>query len=278
MKRLKLGIIGYPLSHTLSPLMHQAALKDLGLVNTYDKWSLEPLELPTFIANVRKVGSLILGFNVTIPYKEKIIEYLDVLSPEAKLIGAVNTVKWEEGLLKGYNTDGKGLIKSLESEGEAVGGKSVLLIGTGGAAKGIAIALALGLARKVDLVGRNKESGLALKKQIEQINSVESKFYPWQYLLEGDLKCYDVVIQTTPVGMSGMGGDISINYDQLKKNTSLLDIIYNPKETDFLKKGRLRGFKTINGQGMLVHQGALALNIWLGVNPNIKVMEVALEQ
>lgn len=270
--RNRLGVIGFPLGHSLSPEIHTAAIKDLGLNLIYEKWPMEKEVLPSFIADVRKSESTILGFNVTIPYKETIMPLLDEISDRGKAIGAINTVIYREGLLIGENTDGIGFIESLLKEGLTIENKKVLIIGTGGAAKGIGISLAFSGLMTIDFIGRSREKAKDLVAGVAAIME-DSSFYSFLELRQMDLSGYDYIIQTTPLGMKGIKGQLDFPYDHLNNKQVLVDIIYNPLKTNFLKEGEKRGLKTVNGVGMLVCQGAEAFRLWTGTIPNRQLME-----
>ena len=270
--RNRLGVIGYPLGHSLSPEIQNGAIKKLGLDLIYEKWSLPEEDLKKFVFSVKMENSSILGFNVTIPYKEVILNYLDNVSERAKAIGAVNTVILRKGQLVGENTDGIGFIESLKRQGMTIENKNVLIIGTGGAAKGISIFLDLSGLMTIDFVGRNKEAGQCLVNKISEL-STDSKWHSFLELETMSLSKYDFIIQTTPLGMKGIKGKLTFPYDHLNKNQVLVDIIYNPLKTEFLLEGEKRGNSIVNGVGMLVCQGAEALTLWTGKKPNKDLME-----
>ena len=273
--RNRLGVIGYPLGHSLSPEIQNGAIKELGLDLIYEKWPLPEGDLKEFIASVKMENSSVLGFNVTIPYKEIILSYLDHITDRAKAIGAVNTVCLREGQLVGENTDGLGFIESFKRQGMTIANKNVLMIGTGGAAKGISISLALSGLKTIDFGGRNREVGSYLVDKIKAF-STASQWYSFSELATLSLFKYDFIIQTTPLGIKGIKGNLEFPYDHLRKNQVLVDIIYNPLKTEFLLEGEKRGNPIVNGVGMLVCQGAEALTLWTGKKPNKDLMEAIL--
>ncbi|AMP20722.1 hypothetical protein AZF37_05625 [endosymbiont 'TC1' of Trimyema compressum] len=270
--RNRLGVIGYPLGHSLSPEIQNGAIKELGLNLTYEKWPLKEADLKEFVTSVKKEYSSILGFNVTIPYKETILKYLDEISERAQVIGAVNTVHLRAGKLVGENTDGMGFIESLKRQGMKIENKSVLIIGTGGAAKGISISLAFSGLKTIDFVGRNKKAASLLVNAVKRLSG-KSNWYSFSELATMSLSKYDFIAQTTPLGMKGIKGKLEFPYNHLRENQVLVDIIYNPLKTDFLLEGEKRGTPIVNGVGMLVCQGAEALALWTGKKPNKDLME-----
>ena len=271
MMRKTLGIIGNPLGHSLSPLMHGAAVQAENWPYRYEKWELLPDELAGLTESVRGSGSEVLGFNVTIPYKEKILPFLDGLEETCRILGAVNTVKWEAGQLIGYNTDGLGLLESLNRHGVPYSGRSILLIGSGGAARGIAVTLALRGAGRIDFVAADLNQGMILKDQISTLG-LPSEVYPYEGLKGMDVSPYDVIIQATPVGMKGVEGEIPFPYEALKLRQAVVDIVYNPLETVFRKECWKRGVETISGIEMLIYQGYHSMRIWTGLEEDTELM------
>lgn len=266
-----LGIIGNPLGHSLSPILHKTAIDKLEAGYNYEKWELTENELGRFIDKVRDKDSSILGFNVTIPYKEKIISHLDEIDALANKLKAVNTVKYENGKLKGYNTDGLGLFESLKRNGVQCKNKNILILGNGGACKGIAMFLTDKNVSRIDIAGRdlNKVNELTNRVSAEgpRSNSVS-----WTDLMNLDITQYNIIIQTTPLGMKCQSQEIFFPYDQLKNDQTVIDIVYNPLETDFLKKSKSKGAKCINGLEMLVYQGYHSFKIWTGLNEDTDLM------
>lgn len=272
MKRNRLGIIGRPLGHSLSPSLHSKVIEKLKLDYTYEKWELAEEELPSFIADVRNPESGILGFNVTIPYKEKIIPFLDSLDPLASRLGAVNTVKVEEdGTLAGYNTDGAGFLESLKRNGANDLKRPILILGSGGAAKGIALYLAAEGAAEIDLAVRNLEKGEELSARIRE-SGAASRLYSLGRLEEPELGRYGLIVQTTPLGMKNVVGTLDFPYERLEKEQVVADIVYNPLETEFLKNCGAAGAKAIGGLEMLVYQGYHSFRIWTGLEGDPELM------
>lgn len=266
-----LGIIGNPLGHSLSPILHKTAIEKLKVSYTYEKWELAENELGAFIRKVKNLDSNILGFNVTIPYKEKIITYLDEIDIQATNLNAVNTVKYENGKLKGYNTDGLGLFETLLRNSIQYENKKILMLGSGGACKGIAMFLTQKKVARIDIATRNEKKAEDLIFRIQN-TGIESDFIVWSDLMTLGIEKYDFVIQTTPIGMKNQTQEIDFPYSRLTPSHTVIDIVYNPLETGFLKKSKNKGAKCINGLEMLVYQGYHSFKIWTGLDEDTDLM------
>lgn len=267
-----LGIFGYPIEHTLSPFMHNAAFKSLKLDYCYIPFRVRPEDLREAVTALSALD--IRGVNITIPHKESVIPFLDRLDREAELIGAVNTVLNEDGKLIGYNTDGSGFIRSLKEEGGVnPKGKSVMIIGAGGAARAIAFSLAIEGADKIFIND-------IISEKAKELSSAVSDKTPTEVIYIKDLKEgtgeVDILINATPLGMK-KGDPLPISSELLSSRLMVCDIVYYPPETPLLKEARKRGIKTLGGLGMLLYQGALAFEIWTDKEPPIEVMRKALE-
>jgi shikimate dehydrogenase len=255
------GIFGYPIGHTLSPLMHNAAFKTLGLDTAYVAFKVLPEDLPYAIQAIRSLN--LLGVNITVPHKEKVIPLLDKIDKEAAFIGAVNTVTNSEGILTGYNTDGRGFISSLSEEGISIDGKDIVIIGAGGASRAISYYLSEGASR-LSLFDIDKPKAEKLVTDLKEIrNNV--------FLLEKieDVAKPDIVINATPLGLKP-DDPLPLNPDSIVPEMIICDLVY--KKTDFLKEAEKKGAKTLNGSGMLLWQGVLAFELWTGVKPSVAVM------
>ena len=268
-----IGLIGHPVGHSFSPIMHNAAFKDKGLNYVYVAFDVLPENLKYVIDGAKALG--IVGFNVTIPHKIKIMKYLDEIDKDAKLIGAVNTIKIEEGKAIGYNTDGIGARKALEEEIGKVKDKNIVIFGAGGAARAVAFELAKD--NNITIANRTVEKAEALAKEIsEKLNKKfgeEVKFSG----LDIDLDGIDIIINATPIGMyPNVDVEPIVKAEKLREDMVVMDLIYNPLETVLLKEAKKVNAKTINGLGMLIYQGAVAFKIWTGVEPNIEVMKNAI--
>lgn len=278
-KYYKFGIIGYPLGHSLSSVMHMAALKDLGLKGEYNALETDPEDLVDRIKMLKRENYF--GFNVTIPHKVPISLFLSKVDEYANLAGSVNTVKiLEDKSLEGFNTDIYGFIKPIENLD--LKGKSAAILGTGGAARGVIVGLkSLGVSR-IDFYTRNiVDSHAAIegfRKKFPEItiNLVQNEFL-------NTVSMYSIVVNTTPLGMKGKYADISPLSDEIVKTLPddglIYDIVYNPIKTELIKKAEKYGKKYIGGLDMLVYQGARAFEIWTQKAPNPDKMKIAaLEQ
>ena len=268
------GIFGYPVKHSLSPLMQNTAFKELGIDAVYVPFEVRPENLKEAVDGVRALD--IKGLNVTVPHKERVIEHLDYLSDDAELLGAVNTVKNENGELTGYNTDAEGFLRSLIEEGVELEGKRALMFGAGGAARAVGYALLKGGVKFLNIVNRNfsraKEVGELLSKRGNVL------VYPLKgSTVEALLKDVDLIVNTTSVGMKPED-PVLFDYSKIPEGITVVDIIYNPPETPLLKAAKERGCKTVNGLGMLVHQGAVAFEIWTGEKAPVETMREVLER
>ncbi|TLS39331.1 shikimate dehydrogenase [Pseudalkalibacillus caeni] len=264
------GLIGYPIGHSMSPLMHNKEFKELGLNDTYHAFEVKPENLQQAVEGIRALG--ICGFNVTIPHKVAIMDHVDEITEEAAEIGAVNTVVNKNGKLIAYNTDGPGYLESLLGiiPRNRLNEQSVLIIGAGGAARAIAVSLArFGV---MDLTVGNRT--LERARKLADDCSVHSKTEAVSLeKAERLLDKYDVIINTTSVGMSPNVNCMPIDLNNLRSGTVISDLIYNPLETMFLKEGASRGAKALNGLEMFVNQGALAFELWTGIKPDRKRMK-----
>ena len=268
------GIFGYPVKHSLSPLMQNAAFREAGIDAVYVPFEVEPENLKEAVDGVRALG--IKGLNVTVPHKERIVEHLDYLSEEAELLGAVNTVKNENGELTGYNTDAEGFLRSLIEEGVELEGKKALMFGAGGAARAVGYALLKGGASFLYIVNRNFQRAREVGELLGKRGNV-LVFPLKESTVETLLKEVDLIVNTTSVGMKPEDPHL-FDYSKTPEGITVVDIIYNPPETPLLKAAKERGCKTVNGLGMLVHQGAVAFEIWTGKTAPVETMREVLER
>ncbi|MFH1245118.1 MAG: shikimate dehydrogenase [Candidatus Omnitrophota bacterium] len=270
------GLIGFPVKHSYSAIMHNAAFREMGIDARYELFEVKAENLGEEFR--KKVGQGICGLNITIPYKEKIIEWVDQLQQEARLIGAVNTIKVDrDKTTRGFNTDGLGFITHLQ---EVINfnpeGKRTAVLGAGGAARAVSVSLAQ-KAKEIALFDIDKERALRLKEMLTANFSgcVVRTVSETDDLLDENT---DLLVNATPCGMH-KGDPLLINPDKLHKRLFVYDLIYNPGETPLLSEAKRRKCAGIfNGLGMLLYQGALAFKIWLEVEAPIKVMEQALKE
>ena len=262
------GIIGDPVEHSLSPVMHNAVFKKLGLDYVYLSFRVKKGEVKKAIEGAKALGFK--GLNVTIPHKEDAFKHV-VPMDDARYIEAVNTIHFSEKGVLGYNTDGAGAVKAMEMHDVRIKGTRFLLAGAGGAAKavGYAIAKAGGI---VIVTNRTASRGAELASYLR--NFGDAIFYPVEKISELKGKI-DVIINATPVGMDGKG--IPVPKSLIERDIVVFDMVYSPKVTPLLKIAREEGCRIVHGIDMLVHQGAEALKIWLGISPPIDEMYRAIE-
>ncbi|MHC1604724.1 MAG: shikimate dehydrogenase [Candidatus Methanofastidiosia archaeon] len=272
----QLVVIGNPIKHSLSPIMHNAAIGALKLEKMfhYEKLKVEEKDLKNFVEKIR--SGEITGANVTIPYKTTIIKYLDVLTKEADLIGAVNTIYKQNDKVVGHNTDGIGCLEALGERGVETAEKKVVILGAGGAARAIAFAIALNNAKKLVILNRTVSKADELAKSIK--NKIGTDVESNGLFAVGEVvKDTDVLINCTSLGMKTVQNKkIHITSTMLSKNITVMDIVYDPPQTKLLEEAKKAGCNTVNGIGMLVYQGAHSFNIWTGRKPPTNVMKNAI--
>ncbi|OCL26921.1 shikimate dehydrogenase [Orenia metallireducens] len=272
------GLFGYPVEHSFSPAMHNSAFKERNLNSLYLPFAIKPENVEEAVKGIKALN--LRGVNVTIPHKQAVIPYLDELSEEAELIGAVNTIENRDGRLIGYNTDGRGFIRSLKEEGDfEVKGKKALIIGAGGAARAVVFQLVLEGIDKVYISDLDQELAQTLADDVNnRVDSAKVVVISSKKVDETVVKV-DLVVNATPVGMYPKV-DVKpvVSAEVLHKNLVVYDLVYNPVETVLLKAAKKAGAKAVSGLGMLLYQGAIAFEIWTGVDAPIKVMRAALEE
>ena len=259
------GIIGHPLGHSLSPAMHSATFERLGLAYKFGVFDVSEEFLPALIMSLRKSG--VAGANVTIPYKERVIPFLDSVSEDAAALGAVNTIVSRNGTLMGFNTDISGLQKTFEPIAEKIRNKAVLLLGAGGVARAalhaIAKELAPGLVR---IYNRTAERGIAMASEFTKLFPViRHECVADIRQLHSIVSESSLIVNATPVGMSPDTAAAPLSADiRFSNHQIIVDIIYNPVETTLLRRARLDGAQTINGVEMFIQQGAKSFELWTG--------------
>ncbi|MGB4863972.1 MAG: shikimate dehydrogenase [Tepidiformaceae bacterium] len=267
------GIIGHPVGHSLSPVFQAAAFKHCGLDVRYESWDTTASGLQARLTALRAPD--VLGANVTIPHKEAVIPLLDELGGQSARVGAVNTIVNRDGRLFGFNTDGPGFVAALKNEaGFDPSGKSVLLLGAGGAARGIAFALAEERAAEIRIWNRTPERAERL------VSAVATAGATAETARTPDPTGYDCIVNCTSLGMAGTGTESEPACDFAAAHAGALavDIVYRPEETAFLNAAKSSGLKTLGGLPMLIYQGALAFELWTGVRAPIDVMFEAARQ
>jgi len=260
------GIFGYPIEHTLSPAMHNAAFKALGLDYCYVPFQVTPEHLRNAVKAIKALN--LCGVNVTVPHKEKVLPLLDEIHEEASFIGAVNTIVNRGGKLTGYNTDGKGFIQLLAERRISLAEKNILIIGAGGASRAISYYLCQN-SKTLQIYNRTRKRALKLVNDLKRLCSNVSLSDNISHVED-----FHMIINATSVGLKNEDPsplDISL----LKKNQIICDLIY--KETRLLKEASRKGCKVIDGSGMLLWQGMLAFELWTGKKPPAEVMRNALK-
>lgn len=261
------AVIGDPIEQSKSPRMHDTWFVETEIDATYIPILVKKEELSATVNNLRNLGCS--GWNVTVPHKTAIIPFLDRLETSALQMNAVNTVQvMEDGTLVGSNTDGPGFVKSLEEVfGDSGKNGDILVIGAGGAARGITHALSTQGYGDIFIANRTYAKAFELAEGLPGAFALPLKS------AEAELSRFKLMIQTTTVGMTFAQEGSPINLDNLAEGTIVADVIYNPLETQFLKSASLKGAQTMNGVGMFVHQGALSFSKWTGYSPNTKKMK-----
>ncbi|MBP2144067.1 shikimate dehydrogenase [Methanococcus voltae] len=313
-----LGVIGHPIAHSLSPVMHnsiifknkvnqlnsEAISKNIDTIEklkefkylksnlidnlnyVYIAFDISPENLKNMVVSAKTLN--IHGLNVTIPYKIDVMQYLDEIDEDAEKIGAVNTILFENGNSKGYNTDGLGFRKAIEelmetrnlnTSNSTIKSKKILVLGAGGASRSICYEMSKD--NFVTITNRTFEKAEALEKYLKSIghknvNSIKLD----EFNNINNLMDYDIIVNTTSLGMHPNIDETVINLSKLPENSLVgkfvVDIIYNPFETKFLKQASEKGAVTQNGLSMLVHQGAISFEIWTGLKPDVEIMKNSL--
>ena len=252
----KFLVIGNPISHSLSPKLHNYWLKKNNINGTYDKEKLNSNDLEKLILRVKT--NEIYGINVTVPFKKEIISYLDELSLEAENTQSVNTIYLNDNKVKGHNTDVDGFQLSLTNIKFDVKGKKILILGAGGVVPSIIFSLKKMKALKIIISNRTKAKAEGLKDIFNDLSIVD-----W-----GEVPNFDMVINATSLGLDNKD-QINLDFSKVEKGKLYYDVIYNPKETNFLKKAKAMGNMTENGKRMFIYQAAASFKIWHKIYPNI---------
>ena len=271
-----LGIIGHPISHSISPLFQQAALDFCGVDAEYRAYPVAPEEVGAFVAGLRQPG--VLGINVTVPHKEAVIPFLDEIDDWATEAGAVNTIVNREGRLTGHNTDGYGFLRALrEGAGFEPKGQTTLILGAGGAARGVVLALARAEVGNLTIANRTPERAENLA-QLARGRGITSHAIP---LAGADLAevaaSAELIVNCTTIGMTHGPGDedTPLPRQAIPATTLVYDLVYNPLETRLLREASQAGAATLGGIQMLVYQGAASFELWLEQPAPVPVMLAA---
>jgi shikimate dehydrogenase len=267
------GIIGDPIDHTISPIMHNVAFGNMGLDYVYVPFKVKTRELGQAINGMK--GLNIRGFNVTIPHKVEVMQYLDEVDELASSIGAVNTIVNEDGSLKGYNTDASGFLQALKANKIEPVRKNITILGAGGAARAISFVLA-DRGAELTILNRHLDSAQELANRIFRLFRKEVAVLELgKKNLEGVLNTTDILINTTSVGMAPDTTVSPVPASLLKSDLAVFDIVYNPLKTRLLAESEKSGAIIISGLEMLVFQGAVAFKLWTGKEAPVKVMRTA---
>ena len=275
-KTKNLAVIGSPIEHSLSPAMQNAAIRAAGLDFVYVALPVSPEGLEDGVRGLLALGFR--GFNVTIPHKSAIIPLLDEVDEAARAIGAVNTVVQEAGRLRGFNTDAEGFVEALLARGVSLAGKRAVLFGAGGAARAALYGLLRAGAACVTLGVRNAPKARPLAEAFGRYGEV--RLFDWhEAAFSRAVADADLVVNTTPLGMAPQTeGAPPVPWTAVRTETFFYDVIYTPAKTQFLQRAEALGCPTLNGEAMLVGQGAAAFRLWTGVRPDFSVMAHALRE
>ena len=272
------GVFGYPVKHSLSPPMHNAAFRALGLDWCYVPFEVEPQRLAEATRGVAALGMV--GVNVTIPHKEAMASLIDELRGDAQALGAVNTVHCDGGRLIGYNTDGDGFLGSLASIGFDPAGKVAAVLGAGGASRAVCLALAHAGAGEIRVANRTSRRSEELTRLVSQVAERGSIITTVAWGRDGigqALRGADLLVNATSVGMWPDQEKMPpVRQEDLRAELVVCDLVYRPLETSLLRQAAGRGCLTLGGAKMLALQGAVSFRIWTGVEPPVEVMEQAL--
>jgi len=260
--------------HSLSPGMHNAAFKELGLDNIYVPFHVKASELENAINGAHALG--IKGLNVTIPHKTEVIKYLDYLDIAAGLIGAVNTIEFGENGAVGHNTDGIGAVRAI-SEVVPLKNKKIMILGAGGAARAISFQILLSGAKNLVISNRTIEKASELRDDLVEKLDPDVKVTDLGFNLEEELKDTDILINTTPIGMyPNISQQPLVTANMMHPGLIVNDIVYNPLKTGLIVEAEKVGAKTISGVKMLIYQGVESFKIWTGIEPPVEVFQNAL--
>lgn len=269
------ALIGDPVEHTLSPIIHNAAFQHLSLDYVYVAFNVRAEHLGEAVLGIKRLG--IYGLNVTMPHKISIIKHLDRLDEEARRVGSVNTVLNRDGRLIGYTTDGIGALKALKYAGVDPSGKKIVILGAGGASRSISFKLAE-YADELVILNRTVERAEALANEIcgafgGSVNVRAGGLTDERLKME--LEGADILINATSVGMRPNENETPVKRGLLHGDLVVFDLVYDPLETRLLREARLMGAKTVDGLWMLIHQGAESFKIWTGIEAPVEVMREA---
>ncbi len=274
-----IGVIGYPLKHSLSPIFHQAALDYYNLDIRYMLWETENSDLPSRVDDLRKPQYL--GANVTVPYKERIIQLIDEVDISASFIGSINTIVNRNGKLIGHNTDSYGFMQALETEADYnPEGKNALVLGAGGVARAVLISLIQKGVHSLFIANRTRSRAENLREYVigfiyQNKYATDVKIIDWQYSsLQSTATTCGLIVNCTSIGMkySAQEKESPLSQNMIPGNALVYDLVYNPLETPLLKAAKAAGAGTLNGLPMLVYQGAAGFKLWTGRDAPLDIM------
>lgn len=273
------GVFGHPAAENPGVVIQEAAFKDMGL----ERWrfltiDVDPGKLGDAMAGLKAMKMR--GINCTLPHKIDVLQYLDDISPSASLIGAVNTVVNNNGMLFGDNTDGKGFMESLKDAGITPAGKKIVILGAGGAGRAISIELALAGAEHITIVNipQDEKMALSLVELLIEKTDTDADYVPWDkpYAIPAET---EILINATPIGLYPHVDDKpDLDYDTLRADLFVQDVIPNPAFTPFLAEAERRGARWNTGMGMLINQAAINIKMWTGKDPDKEVMTAAFKK
>lgn len=271
-----MGVIGHPIEHSMSPPMHNNACRELGLDYVYVAFHVLPEDIESLIKSAKTLD--IQGLNVTIPHKTSVIPYLDEIDETARRIGAVNTIQFRDKIAKGYNTDGIGAVRSIQ-EHTTLKDKNVLIIGAGGASRAISFTLVDENIQSLIIANRSEDNAQKLIDNLRNETNFENITYSEIGSVDEVIKDVDIIINTTPIGMyPNHMAEPPISTGEISKKHVVMDIIYNPRETQLLRKARENGAKTVNGTSMLINQGIVSFEIFTDKTPSYESFEKGLDE
>ncbi|OWW46214.1 shikimate dehydrogenase [Enterococcus hirae 88-15-E09] len=276
------GFFAKPASHSLSPLMHNLAFSHWGIDAVYLAFEVDQTNLRQAVGSIRTLDML--GVNVSMPNKTTVLAYLDQLSPEAELIGAVNTIVHQEQRLIGYNTDGMGFVRSVNETGHPIKNQKIVVLGAGGAAKAIVVQMALEGAQEITVYKRLNATFLPLKEYFAKVSEktgcpIRLHDYADESQLALDLSQANLLINATDIGMGSKKDQLPIaDVKLLHSQLAVFDLIYSPSETRLIQEAKKMGIKAYNGLGMLIHQGAIAFELWTHREMPVQNVRERLEQ
>jgi len=267
-------VFGQPVAGNPTQYLMEKAFVAAGLDWRYLTLEVTPEQLPAAVAGVRAMGFR--GGNITMPHKLAVLPHLDELSRAASLIGAVNCIVNNDGRLLGENTDGKGFVQALRASLDPAG-KKVVILGAGGAARAIAVELAMAGTAEITVVNRSAERGEQLAQLLVSELSATASFQLW----EGDYSVpqgTDLLVNATSIGLFNSSARVPLVLDTLAASLTVADVVFNPANTRLLHEASKRGCPTVDGLGMLVNQAAICFQLWTGISPDVSLMREALEE